>query len=569
MSELVEKKDYKEHWFWNSIYNHRRIYYQVLVASFFINVFALGSAFYIMTVYDKVVPNGAISSLIALTIGMGIVVIFDFITKMLRGYFVDIAGSLLDDTIADRLFNKFVSHDAVKLGNSPSAISNTIKEFDGFRDFFSSATMVTIIDLPFMIIFIGVLWSIGGWVALVPTLIVPLVLLVSGLVHPFLKNYSEKNLAASHSKMSVLHQLLNNMEAVRTIAGGKYLKDKWSTSVEDQNKVNVVTKTIANIAITFSGTGTQLSQMLMIFFGVFLIISGNLSMGALIACVILSGRCLAPLGQVGQLIARYNYAMAAYKKLDKIMQEEARDEKFISYTHGGNISDPSIEINSLNWGIGEQKILQDINVKINAGDKLAILGNLGGGKSTLLKCMVGFNPVGDGNIKIGKYDINSITPSVLRDSIGYCPQTVQLFTGSVYENIVMGLDEPDKEKVEFAAEISGVNEFIGQLPGGFDYVLHEGARNISGGQRKSIALARAVIKKPKLLILDEPTTSLDGKAIERLLENISKHFIDSTVIIATHNNSDLAIVNNVLVMVNGKVAAYGPKEKILSQNKVQ
>ncbi|MDA9034267.1 ATP-binding cassette domain-containing protein [Hyphomicrobiales bacterium] len=569
MTEIVKDNDIKTHWFWNSIHKHRKIYYQVLFASLFINILALASAFYIMTVYDRVVPNGAISSLIALTLGMAIVVVFDFITKMLRGYFVDVAGGLLDDNIARRLFNKFVSHDAIKLGNSPSKIQNTIKEFDMFRDFFSSATMVTLIDIPFMLIFLIFLWSIGGLVALVPTLIIPCVLIVSGLVHPFLKNYSEKNLNASHGKMSVLHELLNNMETVKTVAGGDYLQNKWTNSVENQNRISIISKTIANIAVTFSGTGTQLSQTLMIFFGVFLIVDGNLSMGALIACVILSGRCLAPLGQAGQLIARYAQAMTAYRKIDAIMIEDSRDEKFLSYKHGGSIKDGSIEVKNLSWGIGDTTILNDISFQIKKGEKIAILGNLGGGKSTLLKCLVGFNPLSKGSIKIGNFDINSISPSVLRDNIGYCPQTVQLFSGTIYDNIAIGLDNPSQEQVEKAAEISGVDRFIGSLEGGYDYILHEGGRNLSGGQRKSIALARAVIKKPKILLLDEPTTSLDGQAIEYFLDQLDKNFIDSTVIIATHNNSDLRIVNKVMIMVQGKIAAFGPKEEILKKGPVE
>ena len=252
----------KSHWFWGTIYKYRGIYYQILLASLFINIFALASAFYIMTVYDKVVPNNAISSLIALTAGILIVVIFDFMTKMVRGYFMDVGSSLLDDELADVLFTKFVSHDAVKLGKSPSHLASSVKEFDSVRDFFGSATMETLVDLPFMIIFVGVLWLIGGKVALVPTLIIPAVLIVSAIIHPLIKNYAEKNLTYSQGKLGVLLELLGNLETVRTVAGGKFLQKKWKSSVEEQNKTIIISKTIGNIGTTFTGTAVQLSQTL-------------------------------------------------------------------------------------------------------------------------------------------------------------------------------------------------------------------------------------------------------------------------------------------------------------------
>ena len=211
----MDDNNKKSHWFWGTIYRYRNIYYQVLLASLFVNIFALGSAFYIMTVYDKVVPNNAVSSLIALTIGILIVHLFDFITKMIRSYFIDVGGSLLDDDLAERLFNKFISHDASKLGNSPSKLASTVKEFDGVRDFLGSASMVTLVDFPFMIVFVGVLWAIGGMVALVPTLIIPLVILVSAIVHPLIKGYAEKNLFAAQGKMGVLLELLENIETLK------------------------------------------------------------------------------------------------------------------------------------------------------------------------------------------------------------------------------------------------------------------------------------------------------------------------------------------------------------------
>lgn len=559
----MDKELKKPHWFWGSVYKYRSIYYQVLLATLFINIFALASAFYIMTVYDKVVPNNAISSLIALTAGVLIVIIFDFATKMIRGYFIDVGGSLLDDELGDQLFNKFISHNSIKLGNSPSKLASSVKEFDGVRDFFGSATMVTLVDFPFMIVFIGVLWMIGGKVALVPTLIVPLVLLVSTIVHPLIKGYAEKNLSASQGKLGVLLELLGNIETVKTVAGGSYLKNKWKSSVGTQNKATIISRTIGNISTTFSQSGMQLSQTFMIFYGVFLIAAAELSMGALIACVILSGRALAPLAQIGNLVTRYNTALAGYNKIDQLMSETAKDEKFENYAHKGTINKGNISVRDLTWKVDDRIILDNVNINIEAGEKIALVGALGSGKSSLLKCLVGFNEVDDNTVLIDSFDINSISPEILRKNIGYAPQSVQLFTGSIYDNIGMGIENPSNQNIEEVCELIGINNFIGKLPGGYNFILDENGRNLSGGQKKSLVLARALVKKPKILILDEPTSSMDAQSMQHFIVNLKKVSTDTTVVLATHSTQDLSLVDRVIFLMDGKIVNDTSKEAFI------
>lgn len=554
------------HWFWGSVYKYRKIYYQVLLASLFINIFALASAFYVMTVYDKVVPNNAISSLLALTAGVLIVTVFDFITKMLRGYFLEVGGGLLDDELANRLFNKFTSHEAAKLGNSPNQLAGAVKEFDSVRDFFGSATMVTLVDFPFMIIFVGVLWLIGGMVAIIPTLIIPIVLLVSVIIHPLIKSYAEKNLTASRGKLGVLLELLNNIETVRTVAGGGYLENRWKQTVGDQNKSVIISKTIGSVATTFSATGMQLSQTFMIFYGVFLIAAGNLSMGALIACVILSGRALAPMQAVSGLLTRYNIAIASYKKIDSLMSQDAKDEKFLSFAHPGIITNGAISIKDLNFVIKDKVILQNVSLDIKPGEKIALVGALGCGKSSLLKCITGFYTSNDNTISIDDYDINSIDPDVLRKNIGYAPQSNQLFSGTVYDNIGMGVDNPSNEEIEEVCELVGIKNFIGQLAGGYNYVLDENGRNLSGGQKKSFTLARALIKKPKILILDEPTSSMDGASINHFVKKLKESYTDYTVLIATHSMQDFSLVDRVITMNNGQIVDDCSTQEFIEKN---
>ena len=313
MDKEDNKVDYKSHWFWGTIFKNRGTYIQVFSASIFINLFQLVSAFYIMTVYDRVLPNNAIDSLIALTIGVSIVLIFDFILKLLRSYFTDIAGAELDQVVSDKIFNKIVSHDNSVLG-SASNVASSVREFEGVRDFFSSASLVALIDTPFMFLFIGVIALIGGWLAIVPLLIVPLVLIVAWAVQPFIKKYSRINSNHQKGKMGTLLELLNNVETVRTVAGGGFLEKRWNETIQATSSTGIKARTINNIATTFSQSALQISSTGIVCVGVFLIASQTITTGALIACVILSGRILSPLVQIGQLLTRLNSVLISYKK---------------------------------------------------------------------------------------------------------------------------------------------------------------------------------------------------------------------------------------------------------------
>jgi len=563
-SENNKKRDLKDHWFWGSIIANKGTYVQIALASIFINIFGLGSAFYIMTVYDRVMPNSAYNTLIALTIGMAVVIVFDFVVKLLRAYFVDMAGNNLEKTINSSLFSKITSHDSEFLSKT-SGVAHVVREFEGVRDFFTSASMVAFIDLPFMFLFLFVIYSIAGPLAIVPILIVPLVLGVSAIIQPILKKYSDKNLQNQQSKMIVLHELLNNVESVRTIAGGGFLHNKWNDSVEKQSKEATNARGISNFAVTFSQTALQISQAGIVCYGVVLVGSLDITSGALIACVILSGRILSPLVQAGQLLTKLNHALSAFRKVDDLMQNTSRDDltkdfKAISLTQG------DIKIKSLDFEMDEISILKNINIEIHNGEKVGLVGNIGSGKTTLLRNMIGFYLPTKGNISLSGYDLKNIPSENLREFIGYCPQKIQLFTGTIIENISAGLKDYSEDDVIEAAKLSCAHDFITKLPGGYNYKLVENGANLSGGQRQSIALARCLIRKPKLLVLDEPTSSMDGATEERIINNIMSLSYNPTLIISTHRTNHLLRVDKIGVIIDGNLVQYGPRDEIVKQN---
>ncbi len=565
-NEKTEKKitSLKDHWFLGSVIENKSIYIQVLTASIFINIFGFVSAFYIMTVYDRVLPNNAMNSLIALTIGMLVVIFFDFILKIIRSYFSDVASKNIDQTVSNKLINKLLSHDE-KIIESPAEVTSSIREFDSVREFFTSASLMAIVDIPFMFLFLGVIYAIAGPLALVPILIVPLVLLTSFLVQPVLKRFSEQDLKLKQGKARVLSELTQNLESVRTVAGGEFLKKRWTNSVEEQNNASILTKIASNFAVTFGQSALQLSQVGIIVYGVILISSLDITQGALIACIILSGRTLSPLVQASQLLTRANGALSAYRKVDILMKTEARDKESKDMM-GVKIDNGDIELKSLTFKFDEVKVLDDISFSLKSGEKLGLVGNLGSGKSSLIRNIIGYHLSEIGMVKIAGYDIHNIPSEILRNEIGYCPQNIQLFSGTIYENIATSLDNATEDDVIFAAKQSLAHEFITKLPGGYNYRLRENGINLSGGQRQSISLARAIIKKPKILVLDEPTSSMDAENELNVIKNLYSLDQNPTIIISSHKINILTQVDKIAVILNGKIANFGPTNEIIKSS---
>jgi ATP-binding cassette subfamily C protein LapB len=408
--------------------------------------------------------------------------------------------------------------------------------------------------------------SIGGWIAIVPILIVPLVIIVAASVQPLIKKYSTVTAGLQRNKMSTLLELLNNVEAVRTVAGGGFLEKRWKKTVDQSSIQSIKARTINNIATTFSQSSLQISSTGIVCVGVILVSNQSITTGALIACVILSGRTLSPLVQIGQLLTRLNNTLISYKNIDTLMTDVSRDE-VTNDQKAVVLKSGNIQINDLDYSIEESKILNQINFSLIDGEKLGIVGSVGSGKTSLLKHIIGYILPNSGTIFVSDYDIKNIPSKALREHIGYCSQNIQLFSGSIYDNITAGLDNASEDDVVEAASIACAHDFIAKLPGGYGYQLVENGLNLSGGQRQSIALARAFIRKPKLLVLDEPTSSMDSETEEKIVKNIFSLPYNPTIIISTHRIQHLTNTDKIAILVNGKIMRIGPTKEILQQQK--
>lgn len=562
----ADNQQYMKHWFWGPVLACRKIYGQVIAASVLINLFALASSLYIMTVYDRVIPNEAVESLWALTSIMIVVMAFDFAMKLIRGQFVDAAGARIDRVISERLFTRIARHDISLNKQSTGALANTVREFETLKDVLGSASFTVFADLPFVILFLFVLWGIGGAVAAVPALIVLGVVLFGVLLQPVMRRLTLSGMMQGQGKQAVMVEMISGLETVKTLPGLSMLRQRWLQSVVNQAVANRKTKFTGQLTQTVTQLGQQISQVGIVVYGVYLIAAGNLTMGQLIACVILSGRTLAPLGQLTQLLGRMNQALAAYRNLAEVLvgqtDEEERAGRLSREKLNGDISFRHVQFT---YEGQESPTLQNVSFDIAAGERVAVLGRIGSGKTTILRLLAGLHKPDSGMVMVDNADVRHIRPTDLRHNMSIVFQNPTLFSGSIRENLLMGAPDASDADLLDCVRASGSESFIGTLPGGFDFPLTERGRELSSGMRQSLAVARGLISKPSILLLDEPTASLDAGTEQALVNSLDAATKGITTIFVTHRGSMLQLADRILVVEGGRIVANGPRDEVLAR----
>jgi len=558
------KQRHARHWFWGTIAENWRIYRDVLLASLLINLFALVSPLFIMNVYDRVVPNNATETLWVLAIGVTIVFAFDFLMRALRGYFIDIAGKKADVTMSAILYEKVLG---LKMSSRPASVgafANNLREFESIRDFFTSATITTVIDMPFVVLFLLVIGLIGGPLVFVPLIGIPIIMLYGVIIQASLRRTIEETFRAASQKNASLIESLSSIETIKTLGAESTLQRKWEQVVGHIARLGVRSRLLSSSAVNIATFIQQIAMVGIVIYGVYQIQELSLTMGALIACVILTGRAMSPMAQLASLATRYHQATAALHSLDKVMAlptEREQDDPFISRP----VLQGAVEFQNVSFSYPEQpnEALTNVSFRIREGERIAIIGKIGSGKTTIEKLILGLYEPTDGAVRIDGIDARQIDPADLRRNIGYVPQDIQLFYGSVRDNIVYGAPHIDDEKVLHVAEMSGVTDFVNRHPSGFDMQVGERGESLSGGQRQSIANARALLLDPPMLLLDEPSNSMDQTTEVNLKRNLTKHVDGKTLVLITHRASMLDLVDRLIVMDNGRIVADGPKSQVL------
>ena len=561
---LIDKQ--KSHWFWGTLKRSSDIYRDVIIASIVINLFVLASPLFTMNVYDRVVPNNATETLWVLAIGIIVIYVLDMFLKLTRAYFLEIAGKKSDVIMSSLIFEKVLDLQMATRPKSIGSFANNLKEFDSIRSFFTSSTIAALVDLPFTIIFLIVIYFLAGNIVFIPITISIIIVIYMFFVKGPLQKSIESTYEANAIKNGILIETLSGMETVKTMGGTGLAQWNWEEATGEIANRSVKTKILTNSINTVTAFLVQINTVTVVIFGVYMIKDMELTMGALIASVILSSRAIAPMGQVVGLAASYQQTKTAYKTVEDIMQmpvERPEGKKFVRRESiKGDIEFQDV---TFSYPDAQKGALNKVSFKIRAGEKIGIIGKNGSGKTTIEKMILGLYEPKDGSILVDGIDINQIDPVDLRKSIGYVPQDVVLFNGTVKENIVYRYPAIDDASILRAAKLSGTDEFINAHPLGFDMPVYERGEGISGGQRQSIAIARAFLFDSPIVILDEPTNSLDNTTEAKIKKLLAQNIKDKTVILVTHKSSLLSLVDRLIVMDNGRVVMDGSKQSVLAK----
>ncbi|MFM2606804.1 type I secretion system permease/ATPase [Vibrio chagasii] len=561
-------KTRKGHWFWSTIWESKNIYRDVLIASILINIFAIAAPMFTRLVYDKVVPNLAFETLWVLASGIFVVFLFDLLLKLMRSYFIDVAGKKSDILISSKLFSKVLGIRMEAKPASVGAFAKNLQEFESIREFFTSATIGSLIDLPFAIMFLALIWLMAGNLVFVPVAGVVILIIYALLIQGPLRRTIEEGSRLASQKYANLIESLAGLETVKLFSAQSQFQFRWEEAVAHMANWNIKSRRITDSIQNTAGFVQQSTNVGMIIFGVYLIAEGELTMGGLIAATMLSGRAIGPLVQLSLLSTRYNQAKSSMTLIEQVMSMPDEQEEGKRYIHRPIIQG-HIALDKVTFHYPDSPVasVRDLSLTIAPGEKVAIIGRIGSGKTTLERLIMGLYKPTEGHVRIDDTDMEQLHHVDVRRNIGCVPQDSNLFYGSVRDNITLGRPLVDDRDVMDAANRAGVTAFTQQDPAGLERQVGEGGGLLSGGQRQSIAIARAFLGRPPVLLMDEPTSAMDNRSEMHIKHQLSQLLPSETLILITHKTSMLDVVDRVIVMEKGSIIADGPKAKVLSDLK--
>ncbi|ABD71470.1 ABC transporter related [Rhodoferax ferrireducens T118] len=553
------------HWFWGVIGESRPLYRDVLLAALLANLFALGMPLFTMNVYDRVVPNHAFETLWVLALGLLLMLISDLVLRTMRGRFVDLASSRADVKLSAFIMERVLGMRMEQRPASAGSFASNLRAFESVRDFIGSATVVAFIDLPFALIFMVVIGLIS-WLMLIPLCIGAAIMVLYALaVQGRMHELAETTYRAGAQRNATLIEGLVGFETLKALAAEAPIQRKWEKSAALLARVGAQLRLLSSTASNTSAFVQQFINLAIVIIGVYLISERDLTMGGLIACTMLASRAMAPVGQVAGLLVQYHTAATALTSLNEMMAREVERPEGTSFISRGRLKG-ALEFRDVSFTYPGQSTpsLRNLTFSIKPGEKVAILGRIGSGKTTLEKLILGLYLPSEGAVLVDGIDLRQLDPAELRRQIGYVQQDVMLFYGSLRENITLGAPLADDAAIIKAAEIGGIIGLVNQHPKGFDMLVGERGESLSGGQRQGVAIARAVINDPPIMLLDEPTSSMDYSSEDDIKRRLTEYAQGKTVVLISHRTSLLDLADRIIVMDGGRIMADGPKEQVVT-----
>ena len=554
------------HWFWGPVKSHRGSFAVVALAALLINLIGLAAPLYTMNIYDRVLPNKAVTTLWVLAVGFGVVLVFDYVLKLARASLLDTIGKKLDIQLSESIFEKILNTPLMHRPVSTGEFVNRVTQYEYIREFFTSNTLSVFIDCSFLFIFLIVIHQLSGWIVLIP--ITAMVLVVgAGLVGQRLIG---KKMAAAQAESSLRHAMLveavGALETIKGIRAEGALLRRWDNVIRTGSVTQEKIKTISSATLYFSILVQQMVTVWIVVAAAYRIAAGEMTTGAIIASVMLASRAVSPLTSVATTLTRARHAFSAMNTLNGLMampDERVSQRSFVNRP----VDDGAVQIRNgvFYYPRVERRILDGINLAIRPGEKIGIIGRVGSGKTTLGRIIAGLYTLTDGELLIDGVDVRQYHPHEVRKAVTIVSQDTDLFLGTIKENILIARPSASDADVVRACRLAGVDDFVAQHPMGYEMPVGERGRNLSTGQRQAVAIARAFLIAPKILFLDEPSSAMDLATermfLARLQESMPK---EQTLLIATHRFSMLALVDRLIVVDNGRIAADGPKDDVLA-----
>ncbi|MGB1328242.1 MAG: type I secretion system permease/ATPase [Porticoccaceae bacterium] len=550
-------------WFIHAARKRRGVFLEAIFATFVLSIFGLMSALYTMQVYDRVVPTKGFSTLWVLTIGVLLAILFELIMKLVRSHLVDKASKAIDLELSGVFFSKALGIRSDCRPQTVGTFASQIRHFESVRNFMTSSTLFVLADAPFALLFIVVIYFIAGPVAFVPLMMIPVGLIIGLAMKGPIERYTAESMEESNKKNGLLIEALDGVESVKAASAEWKLENRWRELTETITTTDLKSKLLTTFSTSSTQSIQQLSYVGIIATGAYSIVNGDLTMGGLIACSIISGRALTPLAQMPSMIAQWKHAQIALDVLDGIMampSERENQRLVVPDSCRGELKVKQV-------GFAYEENAPQVTVEklsFKPGDRVAILGSVGSGKSTLIKILSGLYQPQQGGVFLDDMDMSLVANEFVREQIGYLPQEVRLFNGTLRDNLVLGLPTLSDSQILKAAALTGLDQAIQNHPSGLEINISEGGKGLSGGQRQLVGLTRMLLARPKILLLDEPTASMDTRLEEFVMQHLFEQLPDDSVIVlATHKAGVLKHVNRIVVMDSGKVSLDGPKQEVL------
>ena len=557
----------RSHWFWSEVWKVRREFWPVLLAALVVNLLAFAMPLFTMNVYDRVIPNKAISTLWVLALGVVMALGFDFVLRVARARLIDEVGKKLDAKLSQKLFEKVMNLPMANRQGSTGAFARRVSEYELVRDFFASTTVVLAVDVVFLVLFLGLITLLAGWLVFVPIVGIVIMFIAGMSLQRAMGRAALDAQADASLQHSVLVESIGGAETLKAARAESQMLGRWRRYSSMSATTSERMRRLTAVAVNLASISQQMISVGLLIGGFYQFQQGNMSMGAIIAIIMLSGRSLQPIGQLAFLITRGKQATATLDSLQKMMESE--DERQVAMRsivpeiRAGHIELDGI---SFRYPNAARDSLSELKLKINPGERIGVIGRVASGKSTLGRLLCGLYAPTEGVMLVDGLDSRQYHPHQLREAFRFVAQDAEVFSGTVRDNLMLGAAKADDQQLIDAVIRSGADIFLSRDAAGFDLPVGERGSFLSGGQRALLVLARALVSPSKLLYLDEPTGSMDTQTELYFIEHLKSALApDQTMIVATHRHNMLSIVNRLIVIDGGKIIADGPRDEVMKR----